>query len=159
MNFKGFFSLLALVDADYRFILVDVWLSGSSSDAQIFKCSKLRKKIKDGTLGPLEPLVEVGPDLYYFLLGDDALALMPCLVKPYSRRQLMITSEERIANYRIFRGRSGVENAFGILASRFRVILDTMEKRPMVVRDIILTCVSQHAEDTPRLNRHGSHSK
>ena len=52
-----------------------------------------------------------------------------------------------------------MENAFGILASRFKVILDTMEERPMVVRDIILTCVSQHAEDIPRLNRHGSHSR
>ena len=41
---------------------------------------------------------EGGPDLH-FLLGDDAFALMPWVVKPYSRRQ--ITREERIANYRI----------------------------------------------------------
>ena len=36
-----------------------------------------------------------GPDLHYFLLGDDTFAVMPWLVKPYSRRQL--TREERIA--------------------------------------------------------------
>ena len=110
-NYKGFFFLvlLALVDAEYRF-WVGVRSSGSSSDAQLFNCNKLRKKIKGGTLGlmPPEPLGEGGPDLHYFLLGIDAFA--------YSRRQ--ITREERIANYRISRGWRVVKNAFGILVSR-----------------------------------------
>ena len=37
-----------------------------------------------------------------------------------------------------------VENAFGILASRFRVLLTTMEQSPKVVRDIVLTCIVLH---------------
>ena len=37
-----------------------------------------------------------------------------------------------------------VENAFDILASRFRVLLMTMEQRPKVVRDIVLMCVVLH---------------
>ena len=51
-NYKGFFSLvlLALVDTEDRFLSVDVGSSGSSSHAQIFNQSKLRKKIEDGTL-------------------------------------------------------------------------------------------------------------
>ena len=64
------------------------------------------------------------------------------MVKPYSRRQL--TREERIANYIISRGRRVVENAFGILVSRFRVLLGTMEQRPKVVRDVVLTCLLLH---------------
>ena len=44
-NYKGYFSLvlLALVDADYKFLWVNTGASGSSSDAQIFNCSKLKK--------------------------------------------------------------------------------------------------------------------
>ena len=67
-NYKGYFSLvlLALVDADYKFLWVNVGASGSSSDAQIFNCSKLKRRIENGTLGlpPPEPLGYGGPDLH-----------------------------------------------------------------------------------------------
>ena len=84
-----------------------------------------------------------GPNLHDFLLGDDAFALMPWLAKPCSRCQL--TREETVANYRISRGRRVVENSFGILVKRFRVLSTTMEQRPKVVRDIVLTCVVLHS--------------
>ena len=74
-NYKGYFSLvlLALVDVEYKFLWVNVGASGSSSDAAIFKCSKLRRKIENDTLGllPPEPLGPGGPNLHHFLLGDD----------------------------------------------------------------------------------------
>ena len=84
-------------------------------------------------------LEEGGPDLHFFLLDDSLFAFIPWKVKLYSRRQL--TREVRIANYRISRGRRVVENTFGILVSRFRVLLGTMEQRPMFVRYIVFTCV------------------
>ena len=48
-NYKGFFSLvlLALVDAEYRFLWVNVGSSGSSLDTQIFNRSNLRGKDED----------------------------------------------------------------------------------------------------------------
>ena len=57
--------------------------SGSSSDAQIFNRSKLKRRIENGTLGllPPEPLGPGagggGGNLHYFLLWNDAFALMP----------------------------------------------------------------------------------
>ena len=84
-------------------------------------------------------LGEGGPDLHCFLLDNTAFSVMPWLVKPFSRRQL--TREERIANYRISIDIKVVENAFGTFVSRFRVLLGTMGQRPMVFREIVLTCV------------------
>ena len=59
-NYKGYFSLVhfALVNADYKFLWVNTGASGSSSDAQIFNRSKLKRRIENGTLGlpPPEPL-------------------------------------------------------------------------------------------------------
>ena len=86
-NYKGFFSLLLLTQVD-RFLWVDVGSSESSSDPQIFNRSKLKKKIKDGTSGlpAPKPLGEGGQDLHYFVLGGYTFALVPCLVKHYSRK-------------------------------------------------------------------------
>ena len=91
-NYKGYFSLvlLALVNADYKFLWVNTGSSDSSSDAQIFNHSKLKRRIENGTLGlpPPEPLGPGRPDLHYFLLGGNAFALIPWQVKPYSKCQL-----------------------------------------------------------------------
>ena len=65
--------------ADYKFLWVIEGASGSSPDAQIFKWGKLKRRIENRTLGLQSPetLGPGGPDLHYFLLGDDAFALMP----------------------------------------------------------------------------------
>ena len=42
---------MALVDADYKFILVDIWENSSLSDAVIFNQSDLKEVIENGTIG------------------------------------------------------------------------------------------------------------
>ena len=80
-------------------------------------------------------------------LGDETFALRLRLVKSYKRRQL---SREEIAVYRMSRGRRVVENVLGILLNRFRVLLNIMEQNTKDARDIALTCVTQHPQDTSR---------
>ena len=116
----------------------------SSSDAQIFNCSKLKEKIEDSTLGlsAPEPLGREGQICTTFLWGDDTSTLMLWLLKPCTKRQL--TRKERTTISRITRGRKVVKNAFGILAGRFRVLRRTIKQRPNVVRDIVSSCVVLH---------------
>ena len=120
-NYKGFYSivLLALVDADYKFIWADVGGTGSASDAQIYNDSELKECVEDDTLGFLnpEPLPFDNEDMPYFFVGDDAFALKPTMMKPYSLRGQ--TDDQRIFNYRLSRTRRVVENAFGIPVQQF----------------------------------------
>ena len=67
-NYNGYLSLVlfALVDADYKFLWVNAGASESSSDAQIFNRSKLKRRIENRTLGlpPPEPLGPGGGQIY-----------------------------------------------------------------------------------------------
>jgi hypothetical protein len=145
-NYKGFFSiiLLALVDADYKFLWVDVGANGSTSDCAVFNQSELKPELEKGTLGLSPPTALVGDDtlIPHFVIGDDAFPLRPWLMKPYSSRNL--TNDERVFNYRLSRARRVVENAFGILANRFRCLLTTMHQTPDNAKHLVLAMVCLH---------------
>lgn len=78
-NYKGFFSiiLLALVDADYKFIWVSVGANGSASDVQLFNYSELRTLIEENNLSMPSPDPLPNDDKFtpYFMIGDDAFPL------------------------------------------------------------------------------------
>ncbi|XP_071490827.1 putative nuclease HARBI1 [Diadema antillarum] len=100
-NYKGFFSipLLALVDAEYKSIWIELGGKGLMSDSQIFTDSELFECLEDGSVGLPPPCRLPGenqPDIPYFILGDDAFGL-----KSYMRRGM--TDEQGICNYRISR--------------------------------------------------------
>ena len=52
-NYKGFYSvvLMALVDAEYKFVWADIGGMGSASDAQIYNASELKECVEDGSPG------------------------------------------------------------------------------------------------------------
>ena len=79
---------MALVDADYKLIWADIGGMGSTSDAQIYNASELKECVEDGSLGfpDPEPLPNYNRDVPYFFVGDDAFALRPDTMKPYSLR-------------------------------------------------------------------------
>ena len=79
---------MALVDADYKFIWADIGGMGSASDAQIYNASELKECVEDGSLGfpDPEPLPNDNLDVPYFFVGDDAFALRPDMIEPFSLR-------------------------------------------------------------------------
>ena len=146
-NYKGFFSivLLGLVDADYKFLWMNVGVRGSMSDAGVYNESTLEPALREGTLdlAPPDILPNDNQDTPYFIVGDDNFPLRRYLVKPYSHRYL--DHEERIFNYRTdVRGRRVVENAFGILAMRFRCMLTPLQTKPENAIWITKACVILH---------------
>lgn len=145
-NYKGYYSkvLFALVDADYQFIWVQVGAQGAASDGQIFNVTELREMCENGEIGfPEErPLVDGERKVPYYIVADDAFPLKTYLMKPYSRKQL--SHEERIFNYRLSRARFTVENAFGIMASRFQCLYTALRQQTSTLDSIILCCVVLH---------------
>ena len=78
--------------------------------------------------------------LPYVFVADDAFGLQSYMMKPYPGQNLAV--QERIFNYRLSRARRVIENAFGIMAARFRVfrrpIIGTVEKVKKVTKSCVL---------------------
>jgi hypothetical protein len=80
--------------------------------------------------------------LPFVFVGDDAFALTENMMKPYG--QTGLNSEQRIFNYRLSRARRIVENAFGILSSRFDVLQRPIALSPEKAQTTVLTCCYLH---------------
>lgn len=145
-NYKKFFSILflALVDAAYKFMWVQVGVNGAAGDAQIFNNSTLKRRLMNGSLNLPEPspLPNDTENMPYFFVGDDAFALSEHMMKPYPRSD--INHDARIFNYRCSRARRVVENAFGILANRFQCLLRTLPQLPETATKVVLACIVLH---------------
>ena len=114
--------LLALVDANYNFVNVETESNGRISNGGVFSNSALYQNLEQNNLGiPLEtPLPKRTLPVPYNIVADHAFPLKPYLLKPFSRSDLWNVAK-RVFNYRLSRARRTVDNAFGILASRFRI--------------------------------------
>lgn len=139
-NYKGTFSivLMATCDADYNFTTIDVGGYGKQSDGGIFMGSTLGKKLASRSLNVCEDrkLPRTDRTMPCFFVGDEAFPLSTYLMRPYSGRGL--DPEKRIFNYRLSRARRCIENAFGILTSRWRVFRRPIAANPKQAENIVL---------------------
>lgn len=147
-NYKKTFSivLLALVDANYRFIAVDIGSYGKNSDGGIFANSNLGKSLENEKLNIPEDCALPGTNNVapYVILGDEAFPLKRYLMRPYPGAQSIEDVEKRIFNYRLSRARRLVECAFGILSQTFRIYNRRLKADPKNVNQIILTTCILH---------------
>ncbi|XP_065356336.1 uncharacterized protein LOC135950730 [Calliphora vicina] len=146
-NYKGFFStvLLAVVDANSKFIYIDVGGNGRASDVVVLKNSSLQQAMNQGKLNfpDDEALPGQVAKTSYFFIGDDIFGLDRNMMKAYNRNRKLTTPEE-IFNYRLSRARMTVEMAFGRLANRFRIFHRPIEVDLLTTDKIVQTCCVLH---------------
>ncbi|KAL3217270.1 hypothetical protein MRX96_051036 [Rhipicephalus microplus] len=122
-NYKGTFSivLMAVVDSDCKYVLVDVGAEGRQ------------------TVGTLPGTSTCVP---YAFVGDEAFQLRKDFMRPYPAKCLNDTM--RIFNYRLSRARRCAENAFGITAARWRILLRTINVQPSHVDFVVKAACVLH---------------
>lgn len=147
VNYKGQYSivLLAIVDASYSFIYVDVGCQGRISDGSILKNANFLSELRAGNLhlptdnalhGRTKPIP-------FVFIADDAFPLQNHIMKPYPKNKES-DSRKRIFNYRLRRARRTVENAFGILSAVFQVLRKPLRLQPENAKLVVLSCVFLH---------------
>lgn len=136
--------MLALVDADYKFMYVDVGAQGRASDASVWDRCNLRAYLEENRLAVPPPslLPFSTTNSPYVIVGDDAFPLKTYLMKPYPGKSL--TDDQQIFNYRLSRARRVSENAFGILSAKFRVFRSAITSKPENVSKLIFASVVLH---------------
>ena len=137
--------LLGLVDAQYNFVVADIGAYGRHSDASIFSNSMLGKMLKNRSLHlPREQELRgtTNPAMPYVFVADEAFPLLPNMMRPYPGDDL--SEARRIFNYRLSGARRIVENAFGILAARFRCFRRPLLLQPCDAAAIIKGAVVLH---------------
>ena len=145
-NYKGTDSiiLLAMVGPEYEFLFADVGMNGRNSDGGNWSNSPLKSSLEKNTLNipSAKPLPGRDQPIPYVCTGDDAFPLSAYMMKPYPQKQL--TLEKRVFNYRLSRMRRISENAFGILANRWRVFRKPFLISPEKVKTITLALITLH---------------
>ena len=165
MNYKGTFSivLMALVDDEYRFTYVDIGDYGSNSDGAVFKNCAFGKAFMNNELDVPPPTslpnYPANGPMPYCLVADEAFPLHCDLTRPFARLSAALEQAWKVFNYRLGRARCIVENAFGILAQRWRVF---HRKLNMLLEDadtIVKACIALHNFLRGKKDLHGLHQQ
>jgi hypothetical protein len=146
-NYKRFFSvvLLAICDADYKFISIDVGAYGKCSDSSIFKESAIYEKLvkKELKIPDKCPISTTNDTpMPYVFVGDEAFPLLQNLMRPYPGNNL--SHEKKIFNYRLSRARRYIECTFGILANKWRIFHRPLDVHTDFAIDIVKACCVLH---------------
>ena len=149
-NYKKTHSivLLAVADAQYNFLIVDVRAYFRQCDANIFAQSAFGKMVFNSPeklhLPAASPLQgdPSSPVVPYVFVGDEAFPLLENLMRPFPGQHL--SYDKRVFNYRLSRARRVVESAFGIMAMRFRCFRRPFSLKPENVDIVVKAATVLH---------------
>lgn len=133
------------MDANCKFIFVDIGSYGKKGDSGIFNKSSISQIISTGKYFPSP---EKLPDSNVFLplvhIGDEAFRLDRHMMRLYSRIEARKDYQKTIFNYRLSRARRTTENSFGLLSQIFRVFYTPISLKTETVDNLVLTACCLH---------------
>jgi len=127
-------SLMAICDAKKRFLWCRSGVPGSTADSRAFKDSQWYRRQRTAGRRMLRTGV--------LLLADGGFALEEWLLKPYLREQLNAARKQY--NKVLSSARALVEQAFGLLKGRWRVLHDVVSAETELVPSIMEACARLH---------------
>lgn len=171
---------MAIVDARYWFIWVDIgdydicyyktttlktrsaidlytyfFVLGSLNDVGIWSNTTIKEAFENNKLfiPKTHPLPNTNYLLPFCLVGDEGFPLKTYLMRPFARRNLQ-NNDQRIFNYRFSRARRVIENTFGILVSRWRILEKPLALKLSTIEKIIqaITCLHIYIITTNTIN-------
>ncbi|XP_024886829.1 protein ANTAGONIST OF LIKE HETEROCHROMATIN PROTEIN 1-like [Temnothorax curvispinosus] len=145
-NYKGQHSivLMAIVSASYEFLMVDIGAQGRHHDGGIFKGSIMGQRFENRQMELPPPCSLPNSNILvpYILVGDAAFQLNEYTLRPYPGNRLNRIRE--IFNKRLSRARRVVENAFGIMASKWRIYRKPINASLKTIESIVKATVCLH---------------
>jgi hypothetical protein len=93
---------MAVSDAKYKFLYVDIGAYGSEGDSAVFRKCEFGRSLFEGRLKIPSSLPVHGRDIPHVFLGDDAFPLTEHIMKPYKpkKKGALLAKDEAVFNYR-----------------------------------------------------------
>ncbi|XP_020299084.1 uncharacterized protein LOC109863260 [Pseudomyrmex gracilis] len=140
-NYKGLFSivLLGACDAEYKFTWLDIGQYGSLSDGSVWSNTDLMQALEEGTINlpPPTPLPGTNVPFPYVFVADEAFPLSTYMMRPFSKKNVEMSDDERIFNYRVSKARKVIENIFGIMGAKWQILNSCISCSPKHAKHII----------------------
>ncbi|KAK3851069.1 hypothetical protein Pcinc_042253 [Petrolisthes cinctipes] len=123
---------MAVADASYRFIYLDIGAYEKENAVSVFAQSTFGRALEDGSL--LLPQSGDG-ELPYVFVANEAFPLKPQLMTPYSGYNLQ--EEKAMFNYHLSQAQRVVESAFGVMVTKWRILSQPIIGKPETVDCIV----------------------
>ena len=130
---KGFYAIpvQALVDSNYIFRFCSAVCTGATHDSLAFSVSGLRRELEKGILGAV-----------FYIVGDEAYICTDYLITPVPMS--VADTDEDNFNYFLSSLRMHVEQAFGMLVARWRILKGGLNFSVSRSTDIVCLCMKLH---------------